>query len=364
MLNEITQTFDEITQKRAALQAELDHIDLEEKAAKAQMRADATAQIQALLTYFSIAPDELKFTRKRALVPRFRNPETGETWHGIGRRPVWLKDKEIRDYRITPSPKSEKKYKSSKKKQGQQATTLPSNEQGQAGNASAATTAINSTTLNADSEAATTSSIATNDYRHHQIYFSLFDENGSALLERHSWEEIIHILLIESTGLDTEAGWFKGFSGWHFQPKSDEITDKIDVSASAQLIPTSMSILVIDFYGSGPLSYFDDLQYVCYQFTDPHQPKVVKHRMVFPMLTKMPLNDYAILQPTIQEWADRHSIGKSDPASYEIGRVCSFPRACAEELGEAHTFYNPGGYMLHWPEFDDMRRTGEDMMLL
>ncbi|WP_286758506.1 hypothetical protein [Ralstonia sp. RL] len=203
-----------------------------------------------------------------------------------------------------------------------------------------------------------------NCYSSLQISFPQFKDQGSVQLGTRSWEEVIHILLAGTTDADIDLGSFTGFSGWHFKPELSGVRNKTDVSAIAKLNPTSISMLVVDFYGSGPTSYFNDLQYVCYQFTDPHQPEVDKYRMVLPMLTKMPLNEYARLQPTIREWLDRHSDGKSDPASYEIGRICSFPRVRADRRDGAKTFYNPGGHILHWPEFEDMRRTGDDMTLL
>ncbi|RBB32365.1 H-NS histone family protein [Burkholderia reimsis] len=44
---------------------------------------------------------------KRAKVkPKYWNPETGTTWSGRGRTPLWLQGKNPRDYLIEPTDKS------------------------------------------------------------------------------------------------------------------------------------------------------------------------------------------------------------------------------------------------------------------
>ncbi|MDB0564358.1 H-NS histone family protein [Ralstonia solanacearum] len=156
-LNEITQEFDEIAQKRIALQAELDSLNAQEKAAKTEKRASGIAQAQALIDHFDIAPDEVTFSAKRTLVPRFRDPETGETWHGYGKRPSAFKDKDIEGYRIK-APKTSKKSGTKKGQQAKSRTTQPVAEQAQTDNVTATATGISTT---AASEVAPSTPITT-----------------------------------------------------------------------------------------------------------------------------------------------------------------------------------------------------------
>ncbi|CAG9235898.1 hypothetical protein PSP6_690095 [Paraburkholderia tropica] len=41
--------------------------------------------------------------RKRNIVPKYRNPKTGETWSGMGRAPVWIRDAKNRDRFLIPA---------------------------------------------------------------------------------------------------------------------------------------------------------------------------------------------------------------------------------------------------------------------
>lgn len=146
-LNEITQKFDDIAQKRAALKAELDSLEAHERAEKTQLRASGIAEAQALINHFGIAADEVIFTAKLTLPPRFRHPETGNTWHGYGKRPEWINDDNIDDYRIKPLKNGKKSGKQAKSNAKQAET-----QQHEAGNAVAEATAVDSVTT--ESEAA------------------------------------------------------------------------------------------------------------------------------------------------------------------------------------------------------------------
>ncbi|VBM56239.1 histone family protein nucleoid-structuring protein H-NS [Burkholderia pseudomallei] len=107
MLNEINLALNEFAQKQAALKAELEALEEQEKETKSRLRADVIAQTQALIDGFDIAPDEVIFTAKRTLTPKYRHPETGDTWHGYGKRPECFKGIENLDgYLIDASKKS------------------------------------------------------------------------------------------------------------------------------------------------------------------------------------------------------------------------------------------------------------------
>ncbi|KVW05811.1 hypothetical protein WK91_34545 [Burkholderia cepacia] len=107
MLNEINAMLNEFSQKRAALEAELTALEQRESQSKATLHVEAVAQAQALIDGFAIAPDEVSFTAKRTLKPKYRDPETGNTWHGFGKRPACFKGiKNLDDYLIDASKKS------------------------------------------------------------------------------------------------------------------------------------------------------------------------------------------------------------------------------------------------------------------
>ncbi|SDB85948.1 H-NS histone family protein [Paraburkholderia lycopersici] len=106
MLNEINSMLNEFTQKRAALKAELTELEQKEAASKANLHAEAVAQAQALLDAFDIAPDEVTFKAKRTLKPKYRDPETGKTWHGFGKRPACFKGIKNLDAYLIDGPKT------------------------------------------------------------------------------------------------------------------------------------------------------------------------------------------------------------------------------------------------------------------
>lgn len=58
---------------------------------------EAIAEIKALIDQYEITAEELGFQStspkvkvKRSLPPKYRNPQSDETWSGRGRTPKWL----------------------------------------------------------------------------------------------------------------------------------------------------------------------------------------------------------------------------------------------------------------------------------
>lgn len=87
-----------------AQRAELDKKIETERAAA---RATALATVRELcaehgITAADLAPSASKSKPPRASVPaKYRNPETGDTWTGRGKEPVWIRGLAREDYRIT-----------------------------------------------------------------------------------------------------------------------------------------------------------------------------------------------------------------------------------------------------------------------
>lgn len=68
-------------------------------------RADAIARARAIVAEFELTADDLFSSKtirvKKQVNAKYRNPETGETWTGRGRAPLWLVDKNRDDYLIS-----------------------------------------------------------------------------------------------------------------------------------------------------------------------------------------------------------------------------------------------------------------------
>lgn len=64
-------------------------------------RKDAIKNARRLIEEFVLTSDELFGTPKRkAVQPKYANPQTGETWTGRGRTPKWLAGKNHQDFLI------------------------------------------------------------------------------------------------------------------------------------------------------------------------------------------------------------------------------------------------------------------------
>ncbi|WP_155028121.1 H-NS family nucleoid-associated regulatory protein [Burkholderia pseudomallei] len=74
--------------------------------AKQEQRALALANIRKLIAEFELMPNEV-FGRKykprdpAARAARYRDPETGATWSGFGRPPMWIAGKEREAFAIS-----------------------------------------------------------------------------------------------------------------------------------------------------------------------------------------------------------------------------------------------------------------------
>jgi len=62
------------------------------------LRAEALSEIRARMLEYQISVADLASTgrsvqrEKSKSVPKYRNPETGKTWSGRGKRPQWIHD--------------------------------------------------------------------------------------------------------------------------------------------------------------------------------------------------------------------------------------------------------------------------------
>ena len=86
-------TYEELTQEIKELQKKA--LEL-----KKQERKNIIAEIKSKIAEFELTPSELglsknKTTRStKSVQPKYRNPETGDTWSGRGIAPKWIKEAE------------------------------------------------------------------------------------------------------------------------------------------------------------------------------------------------------------------------------------------------------------------------------
>ncbi len=89
-------TLSELLAQKAALEQQIAEVQRAE-------RADAIAQVKALIAQFGLSAADIGIARPlslgapaapsrapRKLAAKYRNPETGETWSGRGLKPKWL----------------------------------------------------------------------------------------------------------------------------------------------------------------------------------------------------------------------------------------------------------------------------------
>ncbi|MBU9199905.1 H-NS histone family protein [Burkholderia multivorans] len=97
----------EMTQKSyRELQAELDALTAKIEAAREEEAATALAEIQETIRAFGFSVKDV-FGRQagktvaaasnRKYPPKYRNPNTNETWSGMGRAPAWILESDDRD---------------------------------------------------------------------------------------------------------------------------------------------------------------------------------------------------------------------------------------------------------------------------
>lgn len=91
----------------AEIQAQIAELEAKAKEARAVELAGAKAQIAEIMTTYGLTFDDLRGIKQstsskvRQRVPaKYRNAETGATWTGRGRVPLWLVGKNREDFLI------------------------------------------------------------------------------------------------------------------------------------------------------------------------------------------------------------------------------------------------------------------------
>ena len=80
------------------------NIELEIQCLRSEQKAEAVAQCKQIIMTHGITEQDLFGNKSKKILgvvaPKYRNPETGETWTGRGKAPKWIADKEREQYRI------------------------------------------------------------------------------------------------------------------------------------------------------------------------------------------------------------------------------------------------------------------------
>ena len=100
--HEVSSTRKELNDLLAQRRAVDEKIEALQKSAK----ADVIKQIRSLVDEYALEPNEIfgqnrsKMTTGKPVEAKYRDPETGLTWTGRGKAPLWIKDKDRADFEI------------------------------------------------------------------------------------------------------------------------------------------------------------------------------------------------------------------------------------------------------------------------
>lgn len=87
---------------------QIESLKLQAEEARKQELASAIAEIKRIMAQFSISPADLGFGGRggkskgkgAAVVAKYRDPVSGKTWSGRGRRPAWVTELEAQGKKL------------------------------------------------------------------------------------------------------------------------------------------------------------------------------------------------------------------------------------------------------------------------
>ena len=89
------------------LLAQRAELDAKIKEAEKEVRKEAIAQAREIVAKFDLLPGEVfkgrgrkAATTGRKVPPKYRNPQTGETWTGRGKEPRWIAGRDRTPFKI------------------------------------------------------------------------------------------------------------------------------------------------------------------------------------------------------------------------------------------------------------------------
>lgn len=95
-------SYQELIQQREALEQQIQQ-------ARARELNDAVSKVRALVAEFALTAEDIfppaRSTRTGStgakVAPKYKNPETGETWTGRGKAPKWIQDQDRSKFAIS-----------------------------------------------------------------------------------------------------------------------------------------------------------------------------------------------------------------------------------------------------------------------
>lgn len=93
-----TASYKVLLQQREALEQQI------QQARQAEL-SEAVAKVRALVTEYELTTEDVFPTTKpkasrQTVAPKYRNPETGDTWTGRGKAPKWIDGQDRAQYEI------------------------------------------------------------------------------------------------------------------------------------------------------------------------------------------------------------------------------------------------------------------------
>lgn len=88
-----------------ALLEQREKLEAQIREARAAELADAVAKVRAIVGEYGLTAEDVFPPARRtagsgSVAPKYRDPESGQTWTGRGKAPTWIRDKNRDDFLI------------------------------------------------------------------------------------------------------------------------------------------------------------------------------------------------------------------------------------------------------------------------
>ncbi|ONA10948.1 hypothetical protein [Burkholderia pseudomallei] len=204
-----------------------------------------------------------------------------------------------------------------------------------------------------------------------QINYSNFDNiyDNKVKPVHTSWNDFADFLVAGHPVVSRDKLLLPSFSAWRYKriddPTIDHGTDPKTGKPLKRFSAThvrrlksnlvEMSMLVIDFDGGMAIdsvqSRFGEYEYTCstslrHRFEDKD-----RFRVVFPLATPMPREEFQRLYPAIAKWINDDGRYVADEATYVMGQVFVLPAVYEGDIAKARAWRNTGK-LLDWRVFE------------
>lgn len=98
--SENVNSYVELEQQRAELQAQMDALTKKAEEVKALERDGAIAEVQKLVNIYSMTKNDVRLAKITKNSAKYLDPVTGISWSGLGNKPACFHGKDMTDYLI------------------------------------------------------------------------------------------------------------------------------------------------------------------------------------------------------------------------------------------------------------------------